>query len=126
MMNKTPEFEIPETMRDLAERSIEQAQETYTRFVEATRGATDMISQSSEAMTGGAKGVQEKTLAFMEKSISDNFAHAEELVKAKDLAEAIEMQSAFARKQMETFAEQAQSIAEEVGEAVQSAQPKKP
>lgn len=123
-MNKGPEFEIPQTMRDLAEQSVEQAQDAYNRFMDAARGASDMVSQSSSAMTTGAKDVQEKAMKFIEKNMEANFKHAEDMVKAKDLKEALEIQSEFARKQMETYAEQAQSLSELMTKAAQKAQPK--
>lgn len=124
-MNKVPDFEIPETMRNLAEQSVEQAQEAYSRFAEAARSAGDMVSQSSGVMPSGAKDVQDKAMKFAEKNMEANFKLAEEIVQAKDLKQAIEIQSQFARTQMEIFAEQAQKLSNLMTKAVQKAQPKK-
>lgn len=125
VMKNGPDFEIPETMRELAEKSVEQAHDAYNRFMDAARNATDMVDESSHAVTEGAKDVQKTALSFFEDNLEANFKHAEALVKAKDLKEALEIQSDFARKQMEAFAEQAQELSGLLADTASKVKPKK-
>lgn len=122
-MTDTPEFEIPEQMRDFAQKSVSQSQEAYNKFMEAARNAQDVVSKSSEAMTSGAKELQEKALSFTSKNMQANFDLADELIRAKDLQQALEIQSNFAKRQMETYAAQAQELSELVSKAAKKAQP---
>lgn len=122
-MTDTPDFEIPEQVRDFAKQSVEQSQEAYNKFMEAAKSAQDVISKSSDAMTTGAKEIQEKAMNFTTKNMKANFDLAEELVKAKDMKEALEIQSNFAKKQMEAYASQAQELSELVAKAAKKAQP---
>ena len=122
-MSDKPDFEIPDQMRELAEKSVDQAKEAYDKFMDAAKNAQDVVAKSSEAMTSGAKEVHEKALRFASKNMQANFDLAGELVKAKDLQQALEIQSKFARDQMEAYAAQAQELSELVSKAAKKAQP---
>ncbi len=123
-MNQTPNFEIPESVRDIAEKSVDQAQEACNRLMETARKAQGVAAKSSEAMTSGAKELQEKVFGYAESNMEQSFKLANELVKAKDLQEALEIQNNFARQQMETYAEQAQELSQLMAKAAKKAQPK--
>ena len=117
-------FEIPEQMREMAERNVAQAREAYAQFIEAARKAQDAVAQSSAAMTSGARELQERALRYAEENIEAGFAFAGDLAKVRDLKEAFELQQSFARQQMEAFAKQAQDLTRLVTEAAQKAQSK--
>lgn len=123
MMNNNPDFEIPANMRDAASKGVEQAKETYHRMSDAARQAQDMLIKSTDAMSVGIKEIQEKTIQYTEANISAGFEAATRLVNAKDIKEMLEIQSQYARKQMETFTNQTQEMSRLVAEAAQKAQP---
>lgn len=123
-MNQPPEFEIPESVRDFAEKSVDQAKDAYEQLIEATKKAQDAITKSSDAMTSGAKELNDKALSFAKDNINASFSLAGDLVKAKDLQEALEIQSQFARKQMESYAKQAKELSKLMTNAAKKAQPK--
>lgn len=120
MNDKT--FEIPGSMRDMAEKSVDQAKSAYDQFMEASRKAQSMAAQSSGVMLESAKEIQQKAQEFTEKNMKAGFDQAEKLVGAKDLTEALELQSNFAQSQMETYSRQAKELTEAIAAAGKKAQ----
>ncbi len=122
-MNQPLDFEIPASVRDLASKSVDQAREAYNRFIEAARQAHDVVIKSSEVITSGARELNEKAVKYTEANLQANFELAQRLVHAKDIKEALDIQSQFARQQMETFAHQAQELTRLVAQSAQKATP---
>ena len=122
-MNQPMDFEIPATVRDLASKSVDQAREAYNRFLEAARQAHDVVTKSTDVITSGARDINEKAVRYTEANLQANFELAQRLVHAKDLKEALDIQSQFARQQMETFAHQAQELTRLVAQSAQKAAP---
>ena len=122
-MNQPMDFEIPATVRDLASKSVDQAREAYNRFLEAARQAHDVVTKSTDVITSGAREINEKAVRYTEANLQANFELAQRLVHAKDLKEALDIQSQFARQQMETFAHQAQELTRLVAQSAQKAAP---
>ena len=110
-------------MRDLAGKSVEQARKFYNRFIEAARQAQDVVMKSSDVITSGAREVNEKVVKYTEANLQASFELAQRLVNAKDIKEALDIQSQFARQQMETFAHQAQELSRLVAQSAQKAAP---
>jgi phasin len=122
-MNQPMDFEIPATVRDLASKSVDQAREAYNRFLEAARQAHDVVTKSTDVITNGARDINEKAVRYTEANLQANFELAQRLVHAKDLKEALDIQSQFARQQMETFVHQAQELTRLVAQSAQKAAP---
>jgi phasin len=123
MFDKTP-LEIPEAVREMAERNVEQARSAYAQFMEMARQAQHMVSQSQGAMATGALEIQSKALKFAEQNIADSFAFAGDLARAKDLKEYLEIQTRYAQKQMQSYAQQAQELGRMMTDAAQKARPR--
>ncbi len=123
-MNDTSNFEIPAPVREMAEKSVEQTKEAYDRMMEAARQAQGMFASSSNVMGAGSKEIQEKTMQYAEANVQAGFDFAERLVKAKDLQEVLDIQTQFARQQLENYTQQAQEISQMIAESAQKAQPK--
>ncbi len=122
-MNQPIDFEIPGSVRELASKSVEQAREAYNRFLEAARQAQDVVAKSTDVIASGAREINEKTVKYTEANLQANFDLAHRLVHAKDLKEALDIQSQFARQQMETFAHQAQELTRLLAQSAQKATP---
>jgi phasin len=122
-MQYTPDLEIPASVREIASKSVDQAKDAYDRFVDAARQAQDMIAKSTEVFAFGAKELQEKTLAYAEANTRAGFEACSRLVKARDVKEALDIQTQFARNQMETYAQQATELSRVLATAAQKAQP---
>ena len=122
-MNQPIDFEIPSSVRDLASKSVDQAREAYNRFIEAARQAHDVVTKSSDVFANGARELNEKTVKYTETNLTAQFELAQRLVHAKDLKEALDIQSQFARQQMETFAHQAQELTQLLAQSAQKVAP---
>jgi phasin len=115
-------FEIPQQLRELVEKNIEQARTTYGQLMDAmTQAMSAWLSAPSEAMTSGFKAIQERAIQFAKENAEAGFALANDLTKAKDLQDVLRMQSSFAQKQMASYAKQAQELGRLMAEATRSA-----
>ena len=87
-----PKLEVPAELRDLAEKTIEQAEKAFGMFFEAA-------SKSMTSMPGWAYDISKQALTFTEQNVRAAFEHARKLVHATDLQEAMRLQSEFLRSQ---------------------------
>ena len=111
-MARAPQFEYPTRLRELAQKNMEQVQAACGQFMDAARSAQDMIGimVSADPMTAGLKQIQERTLLITEQNMKASFALANELAKAKNFKEMLEIQSRHAQQQMVTYATQAHEL----------------
>ena len=102
-MYDKPQFEIPEAVRELAERNVDQARSAYNQFMEMARQVQDTLAKSQGAMASGAMELQARVAKFAEENIQASFTFAADLSRARDLKEYLEIQQRYAQKQMQTL-----------------------
>jgi hypothetical protein len=120
-------FEIPQQLRELTERNVEQARAAYGQFMDAWAQAMGAWASATPAspMTAGFKTVQDRAVTFARQNGEACFNLASELATAKDLTDVLGIQSRHAQTQMQSYALQAQELTRLVMEAAQSSmQPK--
>jgi len=110
-------FQVPEEMRTMAERSLTQTRQALDSFLGAARRTAETMEQTTEEVQAGAKDMAQRTLSLAEQNIRTSLDYAERLVRAKDLQEAARIQSEFVRTQAEAM----QAQMKEFGSATQSA-----
>src|SRR5215212_324414 len=114
---KPMNFQIPDDMRTMAERSVTQTRQALESFLQAARRTTESMEQTSGKVQAGAKDAAQKTLSAVEQNLRTSLDYAQRLVRAKDLQEVGQIQSEFARTQTEAM----QAQMKEYGSAMQSA-----
>ena len=122
-MNPNVPFEVPQQLRELAERNVEQARAAYGQFMDAMEQATSIwlgTLPPNEAMSG-FKVVQERA-RFAKQNAEACFTMASELASAKDIPDVFAIQSRFAQTQMQAYALQSQELGRLMVEAAQSMQ----
>jgi phasin len=124
-MYDKPQFEIPEAVRELAERNVDQARSAYNQFMDMARQVQETLAKSQGAMASGAMELQARVAKFAEENIQASFTFAADLSRARDLKEYLEIQQRYAQKQMQSYALQAQELGKLLSEAAQKAQPKR-
>ena len=125
-MVKSQPFEMPQQLRELAERNIEQGRAAYTQFMDAMVQASGMwVGAMPAEMASGFKVVQERGVRFTKQNADAGFALAGELANAKDVQDALGIQTRYAQTQMQAYALQAQEITRLIAEASQSMQPRR-
>src|SRR4051795_3814348 len=110
-------FQVPEEMRTMAERSLTQARQALESFLGAARRTAETMEQTTDKVQAGAKDMAQRTFSSAEQNIRTSLDYAERLVRAKDLQEAAQIQSEFVRTQAEAM----QAQMKEFGSAAQSA-----
>jgi phasin len=111
-MTFTKQTEIPKEMREVAVQSIDQARAACSQVMDAARKAQDMMKTMIPAnpIAEGLSDVQERAMKFTQQNLEAGFSLAEELAKAKDLGEALQIQSRHAQLQMQAYTLQAQEL----------------
>ena len=122
-----PKMEVPAAFRDMAEKSISQAKDTYEKMKAAAEEATDVLETTYSTATKGASDYGLKVIEAARVNTNAAFDFAGELITAKTLSEVIELSSAHARKQLEALTEQgkelsalAQKVATETAEPIKN------
>ncbi len=124
-MADNPQMDIPDAVRQMAERNVDQARNAYSQFLEMGRKAQDMMTKSSGAMTEAAVGIQGKMMRFTEENIEASFKLAADLARARDMKDYFEIQNRHAQREMQTYAAQAQELGRLMAEASQKSQAKR-
>ena len=123
-MPEKQDFQIPQELREFAEKNIEQARAAYGQLTEAMTQAVRAWSAPSTVMASEFKVVQERAIQFAKENADAGFALAGELAKAKDLQDILRLQSNFAQTQMQSYARQAQELGGLMAEAMRSSKSK--
>jgi phasin len=105
-------FEVPEQVRAFAEKGVSQARESYTKFKDAAETHNSTIEAVFTSATKGATDYSAKLLDMVKANTNAAFDFAQELVSAKSVPQAMELWSAHAKKQVETFTAQTKELAE--------------
>ena len=121
-MQRTP-FEIPDQMRDAADKSVEQARRAFDQFIDATQKAVAKAEGSVKSMREGAEDMNRQALAYVEENIAASFDLAQKLVRAHTVEEMAAIQQEFVRRQMQAAADQGKAIGTMMGRAAKSAMP---
>jgi phasin len=105
-------FEVPEQVRAFAEKGVEQAREQYAKFKDVAESHNSAVEAAFGAASKGASEYSTKLLSFMQANTYAGFDFVHELVGVKSLPQAVELWSSHTRTHFETFASQAQELAE--------------
>jgi phasin len=114
-------YEIPNEMRDFAERSVEQARKAFDSFMAAAHKTTSTLGSSTEVAQAGVKDISRQAMTYAEANVTATFDFARKLLAAKDVAEVLQLQAQFAQSQMESLGRQMQDMSQSVAEAANKA-----
>lgn len=110
-------MEVPAVMREMAEKSVDQAKEAYQKIKSATEEATDVIEDSYETARQNVVEFNKKAIDVAKENTDATFAFFKDLMGAKSMADAIELQTGFVRKQFDAYSAQAKDFQELVTKA---------
>jgi len=108
-MSASP-FEVPNELRDFAERSVEQARKAFEGFLTVAQRTSGVLGEAAKA-SPGASMVSAQVLAYAQRNVNAAFDLAEKLVKAKDPQEALALQSEYLKAQLAALQEQTTELA---------------
>jgi phasin len=102
--------EVPEAMRVLAEKNITQTREVYERSKDALETVLVSWERSFDAGGQGVAALNRKVIDIAQRNINSGFDLAKSLAGAKNLAEWLELQAAYWRKQLGALTAQAEEF----------------
>ena len=102
--------EVPSKVRDIAEKSVEQARGAVGSLLEAARSAAEAI-QSCTKTTESPEGLAvSRGFGYAKENISAIFDFAQQLVRAPDLKQAVQMQAEFVKTQAAVMEKQVEDL----------------
>lgn len=101
---------MPEAVRALAENNIAQARQMYERSKDALEAVLASWESSFDAASQGAAAIHRKVIEITQRNINSGFEYAKSLAGAKNLAEVMELQTAYWRKQLSMLGAQAEEM----------------
>jgi phasin len=106
-----PGVEAPAAFRDMAEKSLSQAKDSYEKIKSAAEEATGVLEDTYATASKGATDYTLKVIEMARENSNANFDFAVELLGAKTLSDFVELSSAHVRKQFEAMSEQGKELA---------------
>ncbi|MCV0425476.1 MAG: TIGR01841 family phasin [Roseibium sp.] len=107
-----PKMEVPAAFREVSEQGIENAREAYAKVKAAAEGATDLMEDTFETSRQGVVEFNHKAVDAAKTNTDATFNFIKDFMSVKTLAEAIELQSTFARQQFDTLSAQTKEMQE--------------
>ena len=122
---EVPNFEVPAPFRELAEKGVSQAKANWEKVKAATEETTDLLEDSYATASKGTADYGLKLIEIARSNSNAAFDFAGQLMTVKSLSEAIELSTAYTRKQFDTMGTQsrelvtlAQKVATETAEPI--------
>jgi phasin len=101
---------VPEGVRALAEKSVARTREVYDRSFDAFDASVTTFERSFDAAGQGATAFNRKIVDIARRNLDASFDLATSLAGAKNLADIVELQAAFWRKQLGVLTAQAEEV----------------
>jgi phasin len=121
-----PKFEMPTAFREMAEKGIAMAQDNYSKVKSAAEEATDVLEETYSTASKGCSGYGLKLIESARANTNAAFDFYGELLTVRSYAEAVEISTAYLRKQFDTVTAQTKELFEEAQKvATESTEPLK-
>jgi phasin len=101
---------VPEGVRALAEKAVAQTRQAYDSSLGAFDASLTTFERSFDAAGQGAAAFNRKIVDIARRNVDASFDLASSLAGARNLADIVELQSAFWRKQFGALTAQAEEV----------------
>ena len=108
-------------MKDMAEAGFDQARKAFENFMSAAQKTASQFEDQGAVAQASAKELSGKAVSFAEANIKASLDYAERLLKAKDLAEVLKLNTEHVQNQMRILAEQAGELGQAAARAAMDA-----
>jgi phasin len=96
-------MQVPDAVRELAEKTVDQAEKAFEAFMSAANKSIAMVPNP-------ATEISKKTLTITEQNMKTSFDHARKLIHAKDVQEVMQIQAEFLKNQFAAAGEQMKEL----------------
>jgi phasin len=106
----TPETAVPEAVRAMAEKVVDQTRKVYDHSKDALDASVATLERTFDAAGQGAVAFNRKIIDIAQRNVNSGFDLAKSLAGAKNLSEMVELQTAYWQKLLGTLASQAEEV----------------
>jgi phasin len=103
-------YEIPNEMRDFADKSVDQARKAFDGFLDAAYKASNALETQAASAHDNMRTVAGAAVSFAEHNMTASFTYAQKLVRATSVEEVLKIQTEFAKAQIEALTKQVQEM----------------
>lgn len=109
-------YDVPNEMREIAEKSVDQAKKAFDGFVGAASKAVEAAETHASDSHAQSRDIAKKAISYAEQNVTAAFDLAQRLVHAKDVDDVVRIQAEFLKSQMSVL----QNQMTDIGSAVQA------
>ena len=106
----TPDAVLPETVRAMVEKAVDQSREVYDRSKDALDASVATLERSFDAAGQGAVAFNRKIIDIAQRNVNSGFDLAKSLAGAKNLSEIVELQADYWQKLLGALTSQAEEV----------------
>lgn len=114
-------YEVPNEMREMAGKSVDQAKKAFDGFVGAASKAVEAAESHAANAQAQSRDIAKKAIGYVEQNVTAAFDLAQRLVHAKDVDEVVRIQSEFLKSQMSALQTQMTDIGSVMQESAKKA-----
>ncbi|WP_322988439.1 MULTISPECIES: phasin [unclassified Hoeflea] len=114
-MFQFPTFDMAtmtDSYREMADKSVNQSKEAYAKVKTVAEDATKAVESTLENAQAGTVELSLKAIDAVRVNTEHSLSHMEALLGVKSVAQMLELQTGFFRKQAELMADQAKTMQE--------------
>jgi phasin len=100
---------------------LAQAKQAVDQYIREASHLYGSMESSAEAAQSGARETNRKAIGFAEKNVNAAFDFAQQLVRAKDPKEIVQLQQEFLKRQVEQMSGQMKELSEQATQTAQTA-----
>lgn len=105
-----PKMEVPAAFREVAEKSVAQAKESWEKMKAASEEATEVMEETYATASKGASDYGLKMIEAARANTNAAFDYATKLMAAKSVSEVVELSTAHARSSFDTMTAQTKEL----------------
>ena len=105
-----PDAAVPETVRTMVEKAVDQSREVYDRSKDALDASVTTLERTFDAAGQGAVAFNRKIIDIAQRNVNSGFDLAKSLAGAKNLSEMVELQAVYWQKLLGALTSQAEEV----------------
>jgi phasin len=105
-----PDAAVPETVRTMVEKAVDQSREVYDRSKDALDASVTTLERTFDAAGQGAVAFNRKIIDIAQRNVNSGFDLAKSLAGAKNLSEMVELQADYWQKLLGALTSQAEEV----------------
>ena len=106
----TPGAVVPENVRAMVEKAVDQSREVYDRSKDALDASVATLERTLDAAGQGAVAFNRKIIDIAQRNVNSGFDLAKSLAGAKNLSEIVELQADYWQKLLGALTSQAEEV----------------